>query len=758
MIEIFRKGFRLDIPTDQIVTFKKSQNLNGVQNRYAYSNTGTAKKTANNIKLLELFDQPSSMAGTLMNGYTVDVTLNGSIQMRNQTFQVTKNSRETFDWYVLYTDNALVVKLKEQYVNSIVTDLKYKKTVADFIAKAYDFPAVTALVETQPKTGLYIVEEMPILINIQELIKRLFVSNSYTTYGDFFTVGNEVSKYYVAPNQGTYQIYGGVDDGFSPTFDANLDLFTFLSQTLAFFNCSVVIDDTYKTVTVNGWANLGNYKTNYVDYSRFYLDYQDYTFQSKLAKRNDMTYADSDSTFNSFFSNNLSSQKQAVYLASAFGSGTLNIFDDSPLQTDGTVPLRPNGAVGESSAVRIFKISGTSRLANVYQGGIATPVASLRAVSVSMRDVYTAFHKEYTEFILTPLIQNVIFRYDAILAATFDMTKVFFIEQLSSYWLPLELGYTTKKDSINVRSMLVKKRKVPSPILNNFNSVLLDFKEKALFPLEYLLGMYPMPPNEYPIEEVVFKSYDQTKNRLYVNDVLVPAASLPQVFSQSTILSIKLEANEPGDVTPDTDTDSLYIQVVDTNGGVSNEAYITIKHTGKASLESNFIQLAQFHYSRAGFDSGHIYVNSFDYANLGLKPEINNTVHAVMVSNGTGPADTFNLIVAGENYTNVKLDYVVNFTIQSGNNGLGRAKCVATLIAYNGTANVQVLQKSVTNNSTQTFNLSGSTVIASLVSTKKIRLYWQFDFENTRSADAGSIDVDVKVNSSSVKISTIKTV
>src|SRR6187455_1630200 len=117
MIEIFRKGFRLDIPAEQVVTFKKSQNLNGVQGRYAYSNTVSVEKTANNIKLLELFDQPSSMASTLQNGYEVDVVLNGNIQMRNQTLTVQKNSKDKVDLYLLYADNALVVKLKEQFVN-----------------------------------------------------------------------------------------------------------------------------------------------------------------------------------------------------------------------------------------------------------------------------------------------------------------------------------------------------------------------------------------------------------------------------------------------------------------------------------------------------------------------------------------------------------------------------------------------------------------------------------------------------------------
>ena len=129
MIEIYRKGFRLDIPPGQVVTFKKSQNLNGIQARYAYSNTVQAELTANNRKLLELFELPTSKVNTLQNGFTVDVVLNGSIQLKNQTLTIAKENKKTVDLYLLYTDNALVVKLKGQYMNLITSGFEYKKTV-----------------------------------------------------------------------------------------------------------------------------------------------------------------------------------------------------------------------------------------------------------------------------------------------------------------------------------------------------------------------------------------------------------------------------------------------------------------------------------------------------------------------------------------------------------------------------------------------------------------------------------------------------
>jgi hypothetical protein len=760
MIEIYRKGFRLDIPTDQIVTFKKSQNLNGIQERYSFSNTGTAPKTANNIKLLELFDLPTNKVNSLMNGFTVDVVLNGSIQLRNQTLTIQKETKDSINWYLLYSDNSLAVKLKEQYLNTVTAEIKYKKTVADLLAQVAGITARTALVETQPKSGLYVIEEMPILISLQELVKKIFTDNNYTVYGDFFQQTNTIKDYYVGPNEGVYQIYNGIGEGFSPTFESTLDAFTFLSQTLTHFNCYAEIDDTYKTVVVNLWSNLGNYKSNYVDYSKYFVDYQDYAFQSKLAKRNELAYSDSGTTFNSFFSNNLSSQDKTTYLTSGFGTGSLNTFDDADLQDNGLIEVRGNGVVGEVSAVRLLKISSTAINTNVYVGGAAVPVVFNPAKPVSMRDVYTDFHKDYIDFILSPLIQQIIFRYDDILAASFSMVKVFFIEQLASYWIPLEINFSTKKDQIVVKCMLVKKRKVESPTLNNFNSVLLDFKEKALFPLDYLLGMYPMPPNKYPWDTVIFKRYNQDFNKLFVNDVLIPAAALPQAFAIADLVTLKIEANKVTDDTPDRNTDSLYLEAIDTNGGVSNEAYINIKHSGKASLESNFVQLNPYNYSRSGFDSGSLRVSPNVYYQ-GAKPNLNNTVNQTeAVSTEGNVGDGFNLIEAAEGYVNV-LVKIKPFTLRmdTDNNGLGRARATCQIVVVMDNTIYALAERSVRNNDDITFEIPAlQKSLTSVPAGSKIKAFLYFDFDNTRGANAGSIDVSLWVNNWAVDISTIKTI
>jgi len=755
MIEIFRKGFRFDIKPDQVVTFKKSQNLNGIQDRYAYSNTVSMEKTANNKKLLELFDLPTNKVGSLMNGYEVDVVLNGAINLRNQTLKIQKENKETVETYLLYTDNALAVKLKETYINAVASGYKYKKTISDFLDK-------NVFVESQQKSGLYVIEEMPLLINAQELLRKVFTDNNYTVFGDFFEEGGQFADYFVAPNKGIYEIYGGSGDGFAPSFDPVLDAFTFLNGVLAYFNCYADVDDTYKTVVVNRWTNLEAYKANYIDYSRFYVDYQDYTFQSRLAKRNELKYSDSGTAYDSFFANNLSSEGKATYLSSVFGTGTLNIFDDSKLEVGGNIPLRPNGAVGEISAVRMFKKSSLPITANVYVGGIATPVTNYQAFPVSMQTVYTDFHKDYTDFILTPLVTNLKFRYDAIMAADFSLTKVFFVEQLSSYWIPLEINFSTKKDLITVKAMLIKKRKVESPVLYNLNSVLLNFKEKALFPLTRLLSMYPIPPNKYPWDIIVFKSYNQDYNKLFINDVLITAASLPQAFNIADLSTIKFEANKVTDIVADKNSDSFYIQAIDTNGGVSNEAYINVVHTGVASLESNFKQTEEYRYARNDFDKGDFLVSPNTYV-LGLKPNLNTTIQQTetkVIGSSAIANDTFNLVEVTDTYTNVRIDTAAfPLYLRTKNVGIGKARAKATIKVSDGINTHDLYQVSSADNSENTFNIPALTyTFPNVPIGRKIRVFIHFAFDNRRGSNSGSMDVEVKINNFEVAISTIKSI
>ena len=756
MIEIYRKGFRLDIPADKIVTFKKSINLNGIQERYAYSNNFTIEKTANNLKLLDLPDAPIGKLNSLQNGYLVDVVLNGSIQLKDQTIKITKESKSAIDIYLLFTDNALISNLKTTYVNDVVKDFKYKKTIQDFKANGGVF------LNTQPDSGIYVVEEIPKLLNLQSLIIKLFTDNNYTVYGDFTLLTNTIKDYFVAPNAGIYQIYSGSGDGFSPSFESTLTAYDLLNQSLAFFNCYASVDDTYRTVIINRWDNLGNYKTSYKDYSKYYVDYKDYTFQSKLAKKNELTYSDSGTSFNSFFTNNLSSQEKATYLNSAFGTGSAKLFDNSEIQEDGTIPLRYDGEIGETSAVRIYKISDNREDLLLFEKGVSYYVSAKKAISVSMRNVYNEIHKDYTAFILTPLIQNVIFKYNDILVNEFSLTEVFFIEQLSSYWIPLEINFSTKKDEINIKSMLIKQRKVASPILNNFNSVLLDFKQKVIFTKDFLLSMYAMPPNEFEWDEVIFKRYDDTLNSLFVNGELIPSSTMPRVFSISELTenSIVFEANKQTDSTPDKNTDSLYIQAVGSNGGLSNEAYINIKHTGVASYESNFEQIEDYNYTRTNFDGGSIYFNVLEYV-VGNKPNINNTIDNRTVNKPpvTGFGTQLKLIQAIENYTHLKINIKpINIKLKTTNGGIGKARATLKLQLYDG-VNVTTLQEWRSANKQEQIFITPeyNFTYTNFPQGRFIYIYFYGSFDNRRGLNSGNMDVYIDIKNMKASISTIKT-
>ena len=759
MLEIYRKGFPFDLDQDQIVTFKKSQNLNGIQDRYSYSNTIPMDLTANNKKLLDLYYLPTNKVTTLMNGFEVDAVFN-NIRLKDQILKIQKEGKEKVETFLLFSDNQLLIKLKTVYLNETFKDFRYNKTVAAFTAAQSGGTITAPFVETQESTGFYVVEEMPILLNVQEALKKIFVDNGYTVFGEFFLQTDTIKDYFIAPNVGVYQIYSGSGEGFSPVFDENLTGFDLINAILKYFNCYAAVDDTYKTVVVNKWTSLNNFKDNFIDYSAYFINYKDYVFQSKLAKKNNLNYSDSGSLFNSFFTNNLSSQSEATYLDTSFGAGSTLLFADSDLLENGNIELRANGEIGEKSAIRIYKVSAGTITAPIFENGVAQSATGKRAVSVSMRDVYDSFHKDYTDFILTPLIVNIQFRYDDILAETFSMTKVFLITQLSSYWIPLEINFTSDKDFINVRAMLVKKRKVETPILNNFNSIILDFKEKALFPLSLLNGMYPKPPNTYNWDEIIFRSYDQNLNSLFVNDVLVPAASLPQAFTLSAVSSVKIEANKPSDTQPDSNTAELIIQATDTNGGRSNDAYINIKHTGIAQLESNFLQNAAFNYSRNTFDGGFLFVNLLGYV-TGLKPNLNNTITSVVpVSTILGTNDDFNLVVASESYSNVKIDIsAFNVILTTSNNGIGKARAKVQLILSKNGVLFFLKEVSVANNGTVNVNVPAiSVALQSIVAGDKIKVYMFYTFDNVRGLNSGSMNVATTITGMAVNITTIKTV
>ena len=269
--------------------------------------------------------------------------------------------------------------------------------------------------------------------------------------------------------------------------------------------------------------------------------------------------------------------------------------------------------------------------------------------------------------------------------------------------------------------------------------------------------MYPIPPNQYPWETVIFRSYDQNLNALYINDVLIPANTLPQSFDLSAIVSMKIEANKPADTTPDTNTASLYLQAVDTNGGVSNQAYINIKHSGKAVLESNFIQNDPITYTRTNFNFGILFINAVNYA-VGPKPNLNSTVtSAAQIYNETAVNDDFNLIVAGENYTDVKVE-ISAFTLYLKSKQKSPFSPVirAKLIVFNGVSEIELYETSVSANEGKTVLVPAHNLtIPNLSSGTKVRVYLKYLFNNN--GPIGPLmDAETSVSGMAVNIKTTK--
>ena len=75
MIKIIVDNEELDIDERSIVTFKKSQQLNGIQNQYSFSNNINLPKTAKNQRLLKINYLPNSKAKSMAVGYSCDVIL-----------------------------------------------------------------------------------------------------------------------------------------------------------------------------------------------------------------------------------------------------------------------------------------------------------------------------------------------------------------------------------------------------------------------------------------------------------------------------------------------------------------------------------------------------------------------------------------------------------------------------------------------------------------------------------------------------------
>ena len=237
---------------------------------------------------------------------------------------------------------------------------------------------------------------------------------------------------------------------------------------------------------------------------------------------------------------------------------------------------------------------------------------------------------------------------------------------------------------------------------------------------------------------------------------------MPRAFNIADISTINFEANKATDTGADKNSDSFYIQAIDTNGGVSNEAYINVVHTGVASLESNFEQVGEYAYSRENFVSRSIVVSPNTYV-LGLKPNLNTTIHQTetkVIDDSPIANDTFNLVEVTDNYTNVRIDTAAfPLYLRTNNRGNGKARATATIKVSDGVNTYNLYQVSSADNSENTFNIPALAYnFPNVPIGRKIRVFIHFAFDNRREFSLGGIDVWTTINNFEVKITTTKTI
>jgi len=702
MIQIRINNEFLDIDQNVIVTFKKSQQLNGVQSQYSYSNNINLKPTSRNVRLLGINYLPNSKAKSMTLGYDCDIILNGCIFLKKQKLKVQKQGQDSISTYIIFSDNFFVSKSKEVLLNSIDFGFTYDRTLANFTA--YNEPTTdiyrTAPVSAQDESGLIVVQEVPALLNIVQMVDKVITQLNYSTFGEFFTDIN-LNKYYTNPNQG---VYIGNDLSF---FDSKETCFDFITKVLKTFNAFIEISDSAKSAGVFLWKNIETMKKNFVDYSDKFVQYQDYTFEGGLAKKNLLEYSDSPPFYNSYFENNKSIVEKTTYLKSEFGAGSMRLFDDQDINDDNTIDLRIVNEIGETSSFNIFKFEETQKQVTVWNNGVKVVLNMYKAFSPNIFELYEEFHYAYTKNISLPTVGILTFRYDAIFIANFKMQEVFFIKNLSSYWLPLEVNFNTDKDKVSVKSLMIEKTSPDIPLIYDLNVVLNYLETISIIDANDLY----FASNTSPQATFVVRAFDNTKNRIFVtgsDNIEVEVLALPYTVDVSTQFILKIEAIS---VVPDVENSDLLFQFISEEGGISRIGKINIQNRGRLHLISEFNSNAGTNYSFSDES-----VSSFNkYVNRSQKittlVNIPDSFNIPMIELGSLPAalSNFKVIDLVQNQ-NMKLTLNVNRIYLylkrasdfSGFDSYFRKLNVTFELYKNGVLLQTLISKGITNHSTPT--------------------------------------------------------
>lgn len=575
MIQIFLNNEQLDLDADSLVTFRKSQQLNGIQEQYSYSNNFNLKDSSKNRRLLGITYLPNSKAKAMTSGYDVDIVLNGCIFLKRQKLKVQKEPPGAIPVYILFTDSLFVTKTKETLMVQINTFVSYDKTLSNFITlnqPSYS-EARTAPVSAQDQSGFIVVEEHAILLNIKKLVTNIFEQLGYSYLGDILT-DDDLPKYYASPNVGWYGLDG------TPQFDENMTVYDFLSSVLKTFNGYIEVSDSAKTVGLFLWKSIENIKAQFVDYSDKFVGFKEYSFEGGLANKNLVSYSDSPEFYNGFFDNNKSLVEQTEYLKSDFGAGNMRFFEDQDLEDDGTLPLRQVGELSEPSTMNIYRFEETTSNVPIYYNGVLSYQNMYRAVSPNILEIWQTFHQPYTKNIAQPTLAQLTFRYDAILLANFKMQEVFFLKQLSTYWLPLELNFTTKKDEVKVKALMIERTAADVPIVFDQNLSVDFYGETSILDIYALYAAY----NVSPAATMLITAADLTKNEIYVNGTQVLAFPT-SIDVSGPAFEFKVVNIETENVKSNSD---VLFQFVSEEGGISRIGKINVAHNGRANFLSEF--------------------------------------------------------------------------------------------------------------------------------------------------------------------------
>ena len=625
MIQILINNEALDIDTGAVVTFKKAQALNGIQSQYSFSNNFNLKNSSKNRRLLGINYLPNSKAKSMTAGYDCDIVLNGCIFLKRQKLKVQKETDTGIPVYVIFTDSFLVAKAKEVLMNQVNLGASYTKSLGNFlVGNAPSFTTVrTAPISAQDQSGLIVVEEVPMLLNIKDLILKVFTQLGYAYSGDILTDIN-IDKYYTNSNVGIYGLDG------TPTFEATMTCYDFILDFLETFNGYIEVSDSSKSLGLYFWKNIENIKSQFVDYSSKFTKFEEYTFEGGLAKVNTVAYSDSPDFYNGFFNNNKSIVDKSTYLTSNFGAGNLRLFADQDLEEDGTLLPRINGESTEPQTMNLFRFEDAATATPVYSNGFLTYHDMYKAFSPNILEIWQLFHQPYCANISLPTIAQLSFRYDALFLAGFKMSEVFFIKQLSTYWLPLELNFTTKKDGVKVKALMIEKTVVDSPVVFDQNLSVDFYGEVFILDIFALYAAY----NVSPAATMLITAADLTKNDIYINGTQILA--FPTSIDVSLVFEIRVENIEAENIKSNSD---IKFKFISQEGGVSREATINVAHNGYANFLTAFRpadMAAEFNY---GQDNTADFAVWFNQAQTIFTPiNVPTTLNAALGSEGSQSA------------------------------------------------------------------------------------------------------------------------